>query len=217
MKKEQLIERLIDTFTGMGSEDPADIATCKKIDIDHARMYLSELRANEDAAELTPDERVPAEVTPKLYMEAFNCYVEKCRHDYMKGEFIEWMKNVEPWDVYESYCEVNKLALSVIYTDWLLEDIEFPFTPDDLTMLDLIELGQHSPDFNHNQEFCWYEMKDNNPNCINNVLHSTDTPFADGIINAEEIAEWLLQDNEALDYVYHTHADTVPNCWPWED
>lgn len=58
----------------------AEIATIDPLSIEDATKYLAELRQNEDAADLEPDERLPKEVTPDLFMEVFNCEIRRCRH-----------------------------------------------------------------------------------------------------------------------------------------
>lgn len=211
MNKAELIERIIDTFTDMGSDDPADTATCNELTLTEAETYLKERRAMEKI-NLEPDEWLPAEVTPELYMEASNCYIRKCRHDYMKEEYMEWLQNVNPWDVYEEYCESIGSYAKVVPTEFLLENECFPFDdPDgDPNMLGLIIIGQNSKSFNPDHEYCWY-------NAEKKMIFSSDTPFADGIINAEEVAEWLVRDSDALNRINYRHADTVPNCWPWEN
>ena len=201
MNKAELIERIIDTFTDMGSEDPVDTAMCDLLSLKQADMYLRERRAMEKV-DLSPDEWLPDEVTPEIYQEANNCYIRRCRYEVTRDRLAEYIQLHEIVETYHDYdgeyhSDTDKY---VCPTDWLIENMEFPFTSFDFTMLDLIQLGQHSPDFDASKKYCWYEIKNNNPCCVDNELHSTDTPFADGLIDAKKFAEWLLSDHDRTEY-----------------
>lgn len=222
MNKAELIERIIDTFTDMGSEDPEDTAYANPLTLAEAEMYLKEIRATEKI-DLEPDEWLPSEVTPDLYMEAHNCYLRKCKHDVTAQRLAEFFRLNEMVDVYHEFdgdyhSDKDKY---VCPTDWLTENMEFPFTSFDFTMLDLIQLGQHSPDFDPDKKYCWYEIKDNNPECVRNELHSTDTPFADGLIDATAFAEWILESPGRIWYVkdycmINTDIDYIFRYWQTE-
>ena len=196
MKKAELIERIIDEFTCMGSESEEDTAYAKPMTLNEAKIYLDELR-EQQAIDLEPEERLPAEVTPELYMEAFNCYLRKCRHDVTLNRLAEFFTLHEMVDTYHEFDDKYQHPDTdkVVYpTDWLTENMEFPFTPYDLTMLDLIRLGQNSPDFDPQKDFCWYDYD-------TKQLHSTDTPFADGLIDAKAFAEWIMDNPDTVKYV----------------
>lgn len=219
MNKSELIERIIDTFTNMGSEDPVDTACGNPLTLDEAKMYLNEIRATEKI-DLEPDERLPEEVTPEIYMEAYNCYLRKCKHDVTAQRLAEFIQDREMVEAYHEFGGqyVSTTDKNVCPTDWLMENMEFPFTSFDFTMLDLIQLGQHSPDFDCNKDFCWYEMIHDDPACVNNQLHSTDTPFADGLIDARAFAEWLLEDAGRIEYfqdmfMINTDIDYIFRYW----
>ena len=201
MNKAELIERLIDSLTGMGSEDPEDTACCRELSITEAGMYLSELRANEKEF-LEPDEQLPAEITPEIYMEAFNCYVRKCKYEVTRDRLADYIKTHENIDVSDlcrdTYYYMNEDDTLVYPTDWLTENMEFPFTCEDLSMLELIVLGQNSPDFKANMDYCWYDAE-------NKQLHSTDTPFADGLVHATPLAEFIISDPVILKEVIITY------------
>lgn len=210
MNKAELIERIIDTFTDMGSEDPVDTAACDPISIAEATTYLNERRAMEKA-DLEPYDWLPAEVTPELYMEAFNCYIRKCKYDVTRERLAEYYASHELVEAFHDFDgEYHSDTDKIVYpTDWLMETMEFPFTSYDFTMLDLIQLGQHSPDFDAEKDYCWYEIKNNDPNCVDNELHSTDTPFADGLIDANAFAEWILANENRIQYVQETHMNNT--------
>lgn len=211
MKKAEIIERIIDSFTAMGSESPEDTATSNFIDREEAEMYLSEQRAMEKISELEPSECFPEEATAEMYMEAWNCYVRKCRHDVQIERLTEWLIDGEQWNTYSWYCEHAQNAVAtVVYTDWLTEDIEWPFeTNGTANMLALVVVGMNSRDtFNPEHTFCWYDAN-------KEQLFSSNTPFADGIINAKEIATYAVEhpedrecmlfgdmDNTDIDYIF---------------
>jgi len=73
-----LLDYLRDPYDSVCDED---IAALDFLTLDEARGYLADLRRDEDAADLEPDERLPQEVTPELYMEVFNCEISRCRHN----------------------------------------------------------------------------------------------------------------------------------------
>ena len=195
MNKAELIERVINTFTDMGSEDPVDTAYANPLTMTEAETYLNEIRANEKDY-LEQDEWLPAEVTPEIYMEAFNCYLRKCKHDVTVKRLAEFFRDAEMVDAYHEFDGeyISYKDKAVYPTDWLTEAIEFPFTPDDLTMLDLITLGQNSPNFDPEKKFCWYDI-------VNHKLHSTNTPFEDGLIDAKAFAEWILETPGRIEHV----------------
>lgn len=202
MKKEELIERIIDSFTDMGSEAPEDTATCDFIDEKEAEMYLNEYRAMEQ--NFSESERLPADVTPQMYMEAWNCYVRKCRHDVQVERLAEFIRDRELVVLYLDYIGTYRSESDrLVYpTDFLNEDMEFPFTETNLTMLDLIVIGQRSPEFNPDDGYCRYDEK-------TNQMFSTDTPIEDGWIDAKAFAEWILEDNDRKEYVIDTYMDNT--------
>ena len=220
MTKSELIERIVDSFWDFSAEDPEEYLDMEPLDLESATMYLAEQRADERAADLAPEECLPEEVTPELYMEACNCYIRRCKYEVTLDRLAEFFTLHEMVDVYhEFYGEyVSPTDKYVCYTDWLTENMEFPFTSDNLTMLDLIQLGQHSPDFDADKPYCWYEIKNGNENCVNNELHSTRTPFADGLINARDFAAWILEHPGSIEHVKdycmnNTDIDYIFRYW----
>lgn len=80
MTKAELIERIVDSFWAMSGENPGDYVDLTPMDLEEATMYLSEARATERSCDLEPDECLPEEVTPELYMEAWNCYLRMMQY-----------------------------------------------------------------------------------------------------------------------------------------
>lgn len=212
MNKSELIERIIDTFTDMGSEDPVDTAGCNMLTLKEAETYLNERRAFE-RADLEPAEWLPAEVTPELYLEAENCYIRRCQYEVTLERLVEFLKLGEKLDVYLEYQGVYKSTTDkVVYpTDWLYENMEFPFTPYDLNMIELIKLGQNSPDFDPTDDFCWYDED-------KNQLYSTCYPFEEGFIDVKAFAQWLLDSPARIGHVKdycmtNTDIDYIFRYW----
>ena len=212
MNKAELIERIIDTLTAMGSEDPEDTAACDMLTLDEATAYLNEHRAMEKA-DLEPSEWLPHEVTPELYMEASNCYIRRCRYEVTLqrlAEFIEYGEQVNTYHEFDG--KYSSKTDKIVYpTTWLTESMEFPFTSCNLNMLELILLGQNSPDFDVTQRFCWYDEE-------NLQIHSTNTPFADGLIDAKAFAKWILEHPGRIEYVkdwcmINTDIDYIFRYW----
>lgn len=212
MNKAELIERIIDTFTDMGSEDPVDTACANELTLPEAKMYLKEIRENE-FINLEPEDRLPIEVTPELYMEAFNCYLRRCRYEVTLDRLVEFLKLGEKVDVYNEFLgKYTSATDKLVYpTTWLMENMEFPFTSYELSMLDLILIGKNSPDFDPTDDYCWYDDD-------NKQLHSTHHPFSDGLIDVKAFAMWILEHPGIIQYVQdwcmvNTDIDYVFRYW----
>lgn len=196
MTKTELIERIVDSFDAMSSEWPSSYLDMDPLTIEEATMYLDEQRALERDCDLEPEECLPEEVTPQLYMEAENCYIKYMKHEARVEQLAEYLTDNECVCEYDS-CRTEYLddPLQVYPTDWLF-DSKFPFKMIDDSYahpMFLIELGQRSPSFNPNHEFCWYDRN-------KNQLFSSDTPFADGIIDAQAFARYIIDDKDTLLY-----------------
>ena len=59
----------------------------------------------------------------------------------------------------------------------------------------LIKIGQNSPHFDFNSDYCWFD-KDKFQ------LHSTNHPFREGVLDAEAFARFILLDAEAFGYMF---------------
>lgn len=196
MTKEEIITRIIDRITDPWTESPEDYIHTEPINLEYATTILKEYRAEDDEWDLEPDERMPEEATPELLMEAFNCHVRFQKHELRIDRLAEYITDNEMVCEYDDYYkEHSEKKLDVYPVDFIWES--FPFQPiGDMSPdnpLFLIELGQRSKDFNPIHEFCWYDRE-------KNELHSTNTPFHDGILDAEEFARFIMCDADALRY-----------------
>ena len=196
MTKTEIISRIIDRITDPWTESPEDYQYAELIDLDTAKDVLKQYRDDDDDCDLEPDERMPKEATPALLMEAYNCNIRYQKFELRVERLAEYIKDNEMVCEYDNYYkEFSEKKLDVYPVDFIWDS--FPFQPiGDMSPdnpLFLIELGQRSKDFSVNQKFSWYDRE-------HNELHSTNTPFADGILDAEAFARFTLSDKETLDY-----------------
>ena len=195
MTKEKIISRIIDRITDPFMESPEDFDDAEPMTIDEARDYLAEYR-NEDK-DLDPESRMPKQATPALLMEAYNCYINYQKHELRVKRLAEYIADHEMVCEYDNYYRPEYPDSPEIFPVDFIWD-SFPFKPigdvsPDNPMF-LIELGQRSrTSFNSNHEFCWYDRE-------RNQLYSTNTPFADGVLDAEAFARFVLLDADALGY-----------------
>ena len=196
MTKEKLIARIVDTFDDFSGENPQDYLYMDPLTLEEATMYLSEARANERAADLEPDECLPAETTPELYMEAENCYIRMMQykaHLENLADFLTEHEYVAEYDMYRD--EYQHSDPEVIPVDFIVNGDTFPFAEVD--HVELLQIGMNSgASFNFNNEYCWFD-KDKMQ------LFSTNTPYKDGIIHADKFSEFILSPagQNCLDYL----------------
>jgi len=196
MTKAEIISRIIDRITDPWTESPEDYQYAEPIDLDVAKDVLKQYRDDDDDCELDPEDRMPEEATPELLMEAFNCNVRYQKFELRVKRLAEYIKDNEMVCEYDNYYRPEYPdSPEVLPVDFIWES--FPFKPIGSMSPDnplfLIELGRRSKDFDSNKEFAWYDRE-------NNLLHSTDTPFADGVLDAEAFARFVLCDADALGY-----------------
>lgn len=205
MTKYELIERIVDSFWDFSGEEPEDYLNMNPIDLKHASMYLAEQRADERAADLEPDECLPAEVTPELYMEAENCYIRMMKHNAHVIRLAKWLAEEFCVCEYDQYFDMYEHGGSrVLPVGWLYTE-PFPFDLVDDAYPNtafLIQLGQRSPQFSLDHEYCWYDKS-------KNQLFSADDPYEAGAIDAVAFAEFILgpDGHDALDYFLSSIMD----------
>ena len=198
MNRTELIEKIADRMIDPWTDDPHDYEDTEPINLEYAKTLLEDLR-RDDAEMDDPDYCLPAETTPELLMEVFNCIVRKNKHELLVERLAEFITDNEMVCEYDNYYkEFSEKKLDVYPSDFIWDS--FPFKPiGDMSPdnpLFLIQLGQRSKDFDANKEFSWYDRE-------NNLLHSTDTPFADGVLDAEAFARFILspEGEECLSYI----------------
>lgn len=210
MTKEEIFERIIDTFTDMGSECPEDTALCNYLTLKEGEMYLAQQRSDEDDEDLDPEDRLPDEVTPELYTEAMNCWIRYCKYQTVRNRIIDWFEAKEPYEVYEWYCEtVLGKKPSVLCMCDLDEDIDFPFDIEGKSWLGIIKLGwKSSKTFRPTDTFVKQEA---------NYLVSTNRPFHDGWLPVEDMADYIMEhpeDRESM--IWGVMGDeTYENIFEW--
>ena len=203
MNKAELIERTIDALIDPWNDDPNDYLHVDPIDLCQAENILRDVREGEDSAELEPEERLPEAVTPSIMMEAFNCLIRARKFTARVNRLADWLT------ANECVCEYDQFKddyldnpLTVLPTEFLNED-DFPFPIDNghkPSPLRLIDLGNRSSDFDQDDEFCWYDKE-------RDELVSSDTPFDDGIIDAEALATFILLNADAFGYIFDDIID----------
>ena len=205
MTKIEMTQKILNALVGMSSECPLDYEDLTPLNLEEARMYLSELRRDEDLADLDADERVPDEVTPELYMEVFNCYLRAMKHECQVLRLSKYLTDNE------CVCEYDQFRHKYEHHDPIVLPVDFvydsfPFqtmsgkTPDPG---DMLQIGLNSArTFRPSHEYCWFDMK-------TETLYSTNTPFQDEIIHARPFAEFILSPDghDALDYFVNTLMD----------
>lgn len=198
MNRTELIEKIADRMIDPWTDDPHDYEDAEPIDLEYAKTLLEDLR-RDDAEMDDPDYCLPEETTPELLMEVFNCIVRKNKHELLVERLAEYITDNEMVCEYDNYYkEFSEKKLDVYPCDFIWDS--FPFKPigsmSPNNPLFLIELGQRSKDFDSSKEFAWYDRE-------NNLLHSTDTPFADGVLDAEAFARFILspEGEECLFYI----------------
>lgn len=197
MTKAELMTRIIDAMVDPWTDCPDDYLTSTPIDIHEATDLLAQLREDEDSMDLEPDERVPQEATPALIMEAYNCLIRARKFDARVERLAEWITDEDCVCEYANYYfPAHDDAIDVFPVDFLADtDASKLITGEVMTTLELIKLGQRSPEFSSGHEYCWYD-KDRRQ------LVSTNSPFSDGTLDAEAFARFILLDRETFDYMF---------------
>ena len=216
MTRDELMELVTDRICDPWTYCAEDIAVCDPIGIDEAKKWLAEYR-NEDE-DFEPEDRLPAEVTPDMLMIAWNCLIRKARHDLRVERLAAWLKKNEAVVFYDNYKYVYledgiEVIPSVFLNDYDKVS-EFPFRLKDGEvpgMDTLIQIGMNSPEFDMKCEYTWY--------CPESMsLHSSDTPFKDGIIDEVALATYLIETydpsvyDEILDHMSDEEVVLVFGC-----
>ena len=203
MTKAEIISRIIDRIVDPWTDCPEDYADAELIGLDYASEIIEQCRKEDP--DLEPEDRLPEETTPALMMEAFNCNVRMNQHKLQVNRLAEYITDNEMVCEYSNYYYPTlENGIDVVPVDFLYNDDCFPFRtkhsahPDIATIL---LIGKNSAlTFNSNDEYCWFDKE-------TNTLHSTNNPFRDGILDAEAFAEFILSDDEALDYIVDCMED----------
>jgi hypothetical protein len=186
MMKAELIEKIVDAMIDPWTDCPEDYLDATPIDIHEATDLLVQIRDDEDDMDLEPEECLPEEVTPELVMLAYNCLIRARKHEARVQRLAEYITDNEMVCEYSIYYfpELEN-GIDVIPIDFLTDTDGFPFI-EDATPVDIIQLGINSHNvFHQTDDFCWYDKE-------KNVIHSTNHPFGDGVLDAEAFAEYIM-------------------------
>lgn len=207
----RLIDRLIDPCSGR--DETEDLACSAPIDLDGARSFLADLRADDDDADMPEDERVPEETTPELLMEVYNCLIRKAQHTLDVQNLAQYITDNEmvcEYDQYrgEFYAEdTDVFPVDSLFNMYHMHDVPFRIGSCAPDVADLIRIGQNSTGTLNlgEQEYYWFDM-------AHFRLCGTSHPFADGLLDARHFAEYILgpDGKECLNYL-------LDGCIPDED
>ena len=203
MTKYELTEKLMDRLVDPWTDCPEDYEDATPITLSEAKSMLQIMLQDDEAID-DPDFRVPEGTTPELLMEVYNCNLRKNQRELHVERLADWLTENECVCEYDSYrTDYQNNGVIVLPTDWLfntesLDDFPFAFKDADFKpdIAMYLEMGMRSAKtLNLDDPYCWYD-KDQN------VLHSSDTPFADGVIEADKFAEFMLspEGHDCLEY-----------------
>lgn len=205
MTKAEIISRIIDRTTDPWTESPEDYRYAEPIDLDVAKDVLKQYRDDDDDCELAPEDRMPEEATPALYMEAYNCYIRYQQRELHIKRLANWIREFGPVCEYiNDYAPTLENSIDLVPVDFLGSSTTFPFPvrgtdrPDCMT---LIRIGQVSRNtFDPGDEYCWFDSE-------KEILHSTSNPFCDGLFDAEGYARFLMSTPDAMAYILDSYFD----------
>lgn len=199
MNKIELTERIIDKLTDPWTDSMEDWASADMLTISEAENVIDSIREEDNLAELEKDERLPMEVTPELVQEAWNCYVRSARHEMTIRLMAEYLTDTESVCEYDQYyTDSVPNAVRVLPVTFIEEQFPFPLEHgNEPTAYELIIIGQNSVVTFHPErdEYCWFDQN-------KWQLFSSDAPFHDGVINAEAVARYMIDENpDFLNYM----------------
>ena len=203
MTKAELTERIIDALVDPETDCPEDYMDDKPIDIYEATNTLNQIRIDEKSMDLEPGEYLPIEVTPTDIMETYNCIIRARKFECRVERLAAYITDNDCTCEYSGYyLPEHPDSVDIVPIDFLHEN-NFPFDlVNDASAhpLFLITLGQRSPEFNPNHEYCWYDKQ-------KNQLFSTNNPFRDKVLDAEAFARHILLDADAFGYMFDEIID----------
>lgn len=196
MTKAEIFYRLYDYLVDEGRDDPEEYLDLDLIDLDYAKVMLNDIRTFEDECDLEDDERLVPFLTPELVMEAYNCIIRAKKFEARTGRLADWIKENDPVCEYcNYYLPAHEDAIDLCPVDFLSDTDGFPFLKDEPSPLDLLCIGMNSrKTFDPQDEYCWFDAD-------TLTMHSTNAPFADGVLDAEAFSQFILLDKETLEYM----------------
>ncbi len=197
MTKAELIERTIDAMTDPWTECPEDYLYSTSIDLHEATDLLDQIRSDEQDMDLEPDEHLPQEVTPGIVMEAYNCHVRAMKFEARVERLADWIRENDPVCEYcNYYLPAHEDAIDICPVEFLCDTDGFPFLKDEPSPLDILCIGMNSrKTFDPQDVYCWFDDS-------TSTLHSTNDPFNDGTLDAEDFARFILLDADCFGYMF---------------
>lgn len=196
MTKDEIFYRLYDYLVDEGRDDPEEYLDLDLIDLDYAKVMLNDIRTFEDECDLEDDERLVPFLTPELVMELYNNLIRAKKFEARTERLADWIKENNPVCEYcNYYLPEHEDAKDVMPIDFLSDTDGFPFI-EDASPLDLLCIGMNSRrTFDPQDEYCWFDSD-------TMTMHSTDRPFGDGVLDAEDFAKFILLDAECFGYMF---------------
>jgi len=199
MTKAEIITRIINRMTDPYADPPEDYQYATMFDLAFASQVLAHCRMDDKNYSFDPEDHMPEEATPALVMEAWNCHVRYKKHELRVEQFKKFIIEYEPVCEFDTYYVSEHDSVTPLFpTEFIGEAGTFPFsvygthTPDYLSIL---IIGKNSTNtFKPSDEYCWFDES-------TMTIHSTNTPFADGVLDAEAFARFILADRETFDYI----------------
>lgn len=208
MNKATIIKTIIDFIDAPYSGDaPEEFDDVREITLDDAERYLKDYL--DDARKCDDEVSIKAfeQASPQIFLEAWSKMCVSARRRIATEKLSEFIRESEPVCAYDQYCEDYIDAPRHVYPVHFINGYEtgdFPFTTSEkLEISDLIQIGINSAKEDFTKEFCWYDEE-------KKVIHTTNTPFADGVLDAEGFASFILDNADAL-------GDFLDNIIPDED
>ena len=159
MTKAEIITRIINRITDPWNDCPECYDGVTPIDIFQATDYLMECRQEDAENNFDPDDRMPDEATPALYMEAYNCYLRFQIRELHIERLTNWIREFGPVCEYiNDYAPTLENSPDLVPVDLLGSSSTFPFPvrgtdrPDCVTLIGIGQVSRNT--FDHGDEYC---------------------------------------------------------------
>lgn len=196
MKKEEIIETIIEFLDDPYRDRPESFDDIMEITLDDAERYRKDYLGDAMDSDDKKAVRAFKEATPGVFLEAYSKYCVQLRHELVHYNLEEYVVEHELVAMYDEYCEefledpVRILPTCMLKVNGVTA--QFPFkTKNPLTVADLIKIGTNSAKCDFSKEYCYF---DEDKMCI----HTTNTPFHDDLIDTCAFVEFILGSADAL-------------------
>ena len=208
MTKAELTENILNHITDPWTDCCENYEDAELIDLEYAKVMIDDCREMDEDYE--PEDRLPAEVTPELIMEVYNCHVRHMKHELHVKRLAELLTENEDVCLHNNFFRNYENNDPEVVPCDFLQDEHFYFdgtVGDALWYYDLFKNSRKTFDPDRHT-YCWYDKE-------KHQLFSSDTPFADGVIDAEALARYILSPEgadakeELLGYISDEDAEKI--------